>query len=296
MKGITKAKIVEQLRDLGVCEGDILFVAADLLRVGYFNKSADQTLKDWVEIFDELLGHNGTIVIPTYSPVFLRFFEKYDFIFSKESASNSGSLAKAYLNFAPGALRGDHPTNSCTSKGYYAKDIASVDGPDFLKYSPYAKVVELEGKNLMLGIVDERNSPFTFHYVQEKLGHTKTHPYSGLLETTYLNKNDEKVRYIVKELGGCTGGVHKTWGHHLAGNAVKFGTVGRSSSALVDAKKSAAILEKVMTKNPHFIKCNDRNCVSCYGRFRYNGLGVIPFYFKIIPKLLSKLYAKLKNS
>ena len=30
MKGITKAKIIEQLQDLGIRKGDILFVAADL--------------------------------------------------------------------------------------------------------------------------------------------------------------------------------------------------------------------------------------------------------------------------
>ena len=179
-----KQEIISQIRDLGLESGDTVFVSSDLLRVGYFNKNQETTLRDWVEIFEELLGDEGTIVVPTYSPSFLRYFQKYDFVFTPESDSNSGGLARAYIHHAPGAVRGKHPTNSCTSRGSYAELIAASDGPKFPKYNPYAKIVELGGKNLMLGTVDERNCPFTFHYVQELLGKTRRHPFSGFLETT----------------------------------------------------------------------------------------------------------------
>lgn len=289
MPRISKSQIIEQLQALGVDKGDTLFVAADLMKVGYFNCSTDQTLKDWVDIFEELLGGMGTIIVPTYSPSYFRFVQKYDFVFTTESETNSGSLAKAYLNFAPGALRGRHPTNSCTSRGLHAREIAASDGPEFPKYTPYAKVIELGGKNLMLGIVDERNCPFTYHHVQERLGHTKTHPLCGLMETTYINAAGEKKKYIVREVGGCTGGVHKAWGYHLAKEAVKIGNVGRSLSALVDARKSAEILHKIMIENPHLMKCDNRSCISCYGRFRYNGVGAVWFYARELPRLLGKV-------
>ena len=295
MSKILKHQIIEQLEDLGIRQGDTLFVAADLMRVGYFNSSIDQTLKDWIEIFDNLIGDKGTIVVPTYSPTYLRLIQKYDFIFTKDSISTSGSLAKAYLNFAPNALRGRHPSNSCTSKGYHSREIYDVDRPGNLKYSPYAKVIELGGKNLMLGIVDRKNCPFTYHHVQEILGHTKSHPFCGLLETKYINEEGEQKRYIVREVGGCTGGVHKTWGYHLDKGAVKFGMVGKSMSALVNAKKSVDVLTEVMTKNPHFIKCDNLNCISCYGRFRYNGFGVISFYVRSMNILLKKLLKRINN-
>lgn len=296
MARISRSQILEQLKDLGVNQGDTLFVSADLMRVGYFNGSAEKTLTDWIDIFDELLGDMGTIVVPTYSPSFIRLIQKYDFIFTKETETTSGSLAKAYLKFSPQALRGRHPTNSCTSKGYYADLISKVDGPEFLKYSPYAKVVALGGKSLMLGTVDQRNCPFTYHYVQEALGHTTSHPYSGFMETTYLNEMGEKTRFIVKELGGCTAGVHKTWGYHLDKGAVQFGTVGKSISALVDAKKSVEVLTKVMTDNPYFIKCDNHSCVSCYGRYRYNGMRVVAFYFRSVSVLVKKMFKRLNQS
>ena len=192
-----KQDIISQIRDLGLAKGDTVFVSSDLLRVGYFNKDQVTTLCDWIEIFDELLGDKGTIVVPTYSPSFLRFIQKYDFVFTAESDSDSGGLARAYIHHAKGAVRGRHPTNSCTSRGAHAETIAASDGPEFPKYNPYAKVVELGGKNLMLGTVDERNCPFTYHHVQELLGQTRGHPFSGFLED-HLHRRfrtEKKVYY-----------------------------------------------------------------------------------------------------
>ena len=283
-----KQDIIAQIRDLGLERGDTVFASSDLLRVGYFNKNQETTLCDWVEIFEELLGDEGTIVVPTYSPTFLRYFQKYDFVFTPDSDSVSGGLARAYIRHAQGAVRGRHPTNSCTSRGRHADLIAAADGPEFPKYSPYAKVVELGGKNLMLGTVDERNCPFTYHHVQENLGQTRGHPFSGLLETTYIDDSGNRKKYVMRELGGCTAGVHKSWGYHLAANAVRFGRVGRSLSALVDARKSAEVLQRVLVETPTLLKCDDYSCISCYGRFCYNRLGVLLYYPRQLPKLLFK--------
>jgi len=283
-----KQDIIAQIRDLGLEWGDTVFVSSDLLRVGYFNKNQETTLCDWVEIFEDLLGDEGTIVVPTYSPTFLRYFQKYDFVFTPDSDSVSGGLARAYIRHAQGAVRGRHPTNSCTSRGRHAELIAAADGPEFPKYSPYAKVVELGGKNLMLGTVDERNCPFTYHHVQENLGQTRGHPFSGLLETTYIDDSGNRKKYVMRELGGCTAGVHKSWGYHLAANAVRFGRVGRSLSALVDARKSAEVLQRVLVETPTLLKCDDYSCISCYGRFCYNRWGVLLYYPRQLPKLLSK--------
>lgn len=293
MPQISKLQIIEQIHGLGIEKGDTIFVSADLMKTGYFNKNAETTFRDWVDIFDEILGGDGTIVIPTYSPAFLRYFEKYDFVFTPESESNSGSLAKAFLNYAPDLIRGKHPTNSCASRGRHAAHIASMDGPDFPKYQPYAEVVKLGGKNLMLGTIDERNCPFTYHHVQESLGHTKSHPFCGLLETTYLDEGGEKKKYIVREIGGCTRGVHKSWGHHLAKSAVNFGMVGRHLSAVVDAQSSTEVLTKVMTETPHLMQCDDTTCISCRGRFRYNGWGVVAYYPQRVPALFRKVMGRV---
>jgi aminoglycoside 3-N-acetyltransferase len=278
MPKLTKQSITDELDSLGICRGDIVFVSSDLMRVGYFSVSAEKTMRDWLSIFDELLGPEGTIVVPTYSPSVIRFFQRSEFVYTRDTHSDSGSLANAYIGSQKAPERSLHPTNSCIALGRFAQDIVTAHTHESTAYFPYGKVIENGGKNLMLGTVDEKNCPMTFHYAQEVLGHTSTHPLCGLLETNYLDQIGEKRKFIVRELGGCTRGVHKTWGYHLSKNAVRFGMVGRSLSALVDTRKSLDIFLDLLESNPSIIRCDDYYCISCYGRFRYNGIGVGSFY------------------
>ncbi|WP_415890274.1 AAC(3) family N-acetyltransferase [Neptuniibacter sp. SY11_33] len=292
MGRINKATIKEQIKNLGLGCGDVVFVSSDLMRVGYYNESPQQTMQDWMDIFQDILGPDGTIVIPTYSPSVLRFIKKNEFIYTQDSISSSGSLANAYISKSDGAIRSLHPATSCIALGKYAQEVVAKHGPGASAYYPYSKVIELGGKNLMLGTVDEKNCPMPFHYAQEILGHTLTHPLSGFLETAYLNDDGEKTSYIVREIGGCTRGVHKTWGYHLANNAVSVGQVGRSLSALVDARKSYDIMLRVLKNNPGLIKCDDKYCISCYGRYRYNGVGVFPYYLRKLTKIIGRFKTK----
>lgn len=274
---VTKNKIVEQLRSLGVEKRDLLFVSSDLMKVGYFNKNQIQTMTDWIDIFAELLGPAGTIIIPSYTDIFPRFTRSNQTPFTPASYSNSGSLANAYIQFTENHIRSPHPVYSCVAVGPLAEELCSHT-VEAKAYDPYAVVIDNKGKNLMLGTIDEKNCPMPFHYAQQVLGHTKTHPLCGLFKASYIDGSNRQKDYIVREIGGCTRGVHKLWGRHLAKNAVQFGKVGRSLSGLVDASTSYRIMLDVLKNDPSEIKCSNKLCISCYGRLRYNGFGVLGFY------------------
>lgn len=271
-------KLVNDLRGLGLKRGDVVFLAADLLRVGYFNKSVEQTLRDWIAVFDEVLGPAGTVVMPSYTPVALRLFSRERFLFTRSARSDSGSLTNGYLQHATDLVRSIHPSNSCIARGPAAESILRGHDSGALAYLPYKRVVELGGKNLMLGTVDLKNAPITFHCAQELLGHTRHHPLSGLLETRYREDDGRERNFVVRELGGCTRGGHKAWGYHLEAQAVKFGNVGKGLSALVDTQKSLEIFLKISQSNPGLLRCDNKYCISCYGRYTYNGFGVFSFY------------------
>lgn len=280
MSRISKDQIKTELRRLGLAEGDLVFVSSDLMRVGYFNKDRDTTMRDWVEILLGAVGPTGTIVVPSYSPSHIRFVQRSDFVFSKDSASDAGNLATAFLSFADDAVRGAHPTSSCVAIGPLAQLVAGDHGVEDPAYKPYGRIIEQGGQNLMLGTVDTKNCPMSFHYAQQVLGHTRTHPLCGLLETRYRNEHGRIEKFIVREVGGCTRGVHQCWGYILAKNGVLLDRVGRSQSALVDTKIAFDVLKRVLEKNPGLIRCTNRDCISCYGRYRYNGARVVPFYVR----------------
>ena len=132
----------------------------------------------------------------------------------------------------------------------------------------------------MLGTVDTKNCPMPFHYAQQVLGHTRTHPLCGLLETKYEAESGGTATYIVREIGGCTRGVHNCWGYILARNGVSFGQVGKSTSALVDTGKAFEVFSKILVDTPSLIRCTNKDCISCYGRYRYNGMSVLLFYLR----------------
>ena len=168
----------------------------------------------------------------------------------------------------PNAVRSSHPIYSCIAVGPLAIELEKHTVQSGA-YDPYGLVIEHSGKNLMLGTIDEINCPMPFHFAQQTLGHTRTHPLKGVFKTSYLNKAGEVADHIMREIGGCTRGVHNIWGRHLAQKAVVFGQVGRSLSGLVDAAKSFAICVDVLRNQPGLIRCDNNLCLSCYGRYRY---------------------------
>jgi aminoglycoside 3-N-acetyltransferase len=284
---ISKEKILDQLKSLVVVDGDVIFVASDLMKVGYFKKSREETLRDWINIFRELLGSNGTIILPTYSEVSFRFGRASSDIFTKDSESTSGSLANAYIRLVPDAIRSSHPIYSCIGVGPLANELRKHTVQSNA-YDPYGIVIENGGKNLMLGTIDEVNCPITFHYAQQTLGHTITHPLRGFFKTSYIDATGNTRVQILRELGGCTRGVHNAWGRHLAKKAVVFGQVGRSLSGLVDASQSYKIFVDLLERQPELIRCDNDLCLSCYGRYCYNGAGVLAFYPRKICNLAAR--------
>lgn len=283
---ITKKKIIQDLKALGIQEGDLLFPSVDLFQTGYFNRSAKQTLIDWVEIFDTLLGPTGTFILPSYSPTFFRFNKDSKIVFTKSSKFSSGSLSRAFFEHSQ-IIRSRHPTQSCIGRGPLAEEILNDHGPESTSYFPYGEIIKLKGKNLMIG-THHSQSPMSFHYAQEVLGHTQSHPFAKLFQTYYYDKGFLKL-FTRNDYGGCTAGVPKTLDLHIRGNACKLGPVGNAEAAIFDTEKSFNILKKVLINQPSLIRCDNKLCISCYGRYKYNGFGVIPFYIRKAANLLKKI-------
>ncbi len=284
----SKDLILAGINRLGVGSDNVIFISADLLKVGYFNQTTEQTYKDWVEIFRSLIGSTGTLVIPAYSPTFSRFSKRKDMVFNIHAEPSAGALSLAVHRFGK-AQRSLHPTNSCFAIGPMADYILRGHDHTASSYLPYQRVLELRGKNLMLGTLDKRNSPMAFHLVQERLGHTRSHPSNGLRQTYFEDPLTGQVKLFTRrDVGGCTRGLYNLIGQHLIDNAMKIGIVGRGISACVDIHKSVQLTEQVLKKNPNLIRCDHMDCVSCYGRFVYNGFGVFKFWPKKIINIFSR--------
>lgn len=271
---VSKESIIKDIYRLGINHGDTIYVAADLLMVGFFEKNRENTLRIWVDILTEVVGSQGTIIVAAYTDSFLRFKKNKNIIFNRNTSPNSGSLSTAFFNDVR-SVRSKHPTHSLIGIGFNAHKI--LDGHDHhsLCYSPIGKIVELRGKYLMIGTVDKRNAPVTLHYAQECLGHTLHHPHSGLFQT-YFKDDQGKTRLFTRyDVGGCTRGGYNLYGSLIVNDAVKFGYIGKGKSAVIDIKKSFDLIIDILKKNRKLVRCDDLHCISCYGR-RYNNRLNVP--------------------
>jgi aminoglycoside 3-N-acetyltransferase len=282
---ITKEKIIEDLKYLGIQSGDVLFVTADLMNVGYFNKNRTTTLNDWFEIFSILLGEEGCFVVASYSKSFFRFKKTKDIIFNRYSITDSGALSSAMINLDY-AVRSTHPTNSCIGIGKNVSKYLDNHNSHARSYEVVNNIMKDGGKFLMLGTMDKKNAPQAMHLVQEHLGYTKFSPYKWLFQTYYLDENEEIRLYTKKDFGGCSAGGYKLFGPLIVNNAIKIGEVGNSTSSLMDATKSYKVIKDLLLRNKKFILCDNNYCTQCYGNPFYNGFGIISFYVNKLFRLI----------
>lgn len=282
---ITKEKLLSDLSALGVVEGDLIFVTANLGSVGYFARTRAETLRDWVSILLAAVGERGTVVVASYTPTFLKFKKDRSVVFSINATSNAGPIANAFLNDLR-SVRSDHPTNSYVGIGPLADAIMRDRDSADMSYTPIGRMVALGAKNLMLGTVDKHNAPMCFHYAQEQLGITKTEPFAGWTQTYVEREGAVRTLFTRNDVGGCSRGAHNLYGKLLACGAMRVGFVGNSTSALIDGQASLEIIREVLKMQRRLVLCEDRWCTSCYGRWSSVGFRVPWFYIGKVAKRL----------
>lgn len=163
---ITVRGIVDDLRALGVKEGDKLLVHSSLSAIGWVCGGAQAV----VQALLQTVGEVGTLVMPAQSgewsdpaewgnpPVPHEWIE----IIYKEMPAfdpaitptrGMGRIAELFRS-VPGTMRSDHPQVSFCTNGHMAEEIVSDHPltPQFGMDSPLGKLYSLSTKVLLLGV------------------------------------------------------------------------------------------------------------------------------------------------
>ena len=157
MKTVTKKDIVLGLRKLGLKAGDHILVHTAL---GSFGKVAGGA-ETVIDALLETVGVEGTVMVPTFGPP----SEVFD---PKKSATNLGSVPQAFWKRRK-AVRNRHPLASVAVIGEKAQWLVAGHESEVLAHgenTPYARLAELGGKILLLGVDQDRS---TFLHVAETL-------------------------------------------------------------------------------------------------------------------------------
>ena len=172
MKIIIKSDIVNVLKGIGLKSGDSVMVHTSLSQIGYVCGGA-QTV---IEALIEVVGEEGTIMMPTQSwknldpetgvhwdadeadwDIIRENWPAYDKAITP--TNTMGSVAEMFRSW-PGAIRSDHPARSVAAWGKNAAyltenhDLSNIFGEG----SPIAKLYELDGKVLLIGVGYDKNT------------------------------------------------------------------------------------------------------------------------------------------
>ncbi len=292
---ITTDTLKNDLKNLGIESGDVLFVTIDILKVGFFNKNRNTTLESWIQILLDLVGDNGAIIFASYTPVFFRFNKK-NIVFKRDAITTSGSLPNAVIKHEK-SIRSTHPTNSVVAIGETVRKLIEKHTPESMSYSIMGDLIQTPNtKFIMIGTIDKNNAPQAMHYVQEELGYTQLNLYKNLLQTYYIENGNKKL-FTKLDIGGCSSGGYKLFSYLLIENSINFGKVGNTTAAIMPAQKSYNVIKEVLQRNKKIVKCDNKKCLNCYGNPFYNGFGIIMYFilyfFRAINKIFKYLYKKI---
>ena len=172
MKAVTKADIVKELKAVGLEKDDVVMEHTSLKSMGYVCGGAQAIIEALIEV----VGENGTIMMPTQSWKNLdpetgvhwdADESEWDVIRENWPAYNKnitptntmGAVAEMFRSWQ-GSIRSDHPARSVAAWGKHAKyltenhDLSNIFGEG----SPVAKLYELNGKVLLLGVGYDKNT------------------------------------------------------------------------------------------------------------------------------------------
>jgi aminoglycoside 3-N-acetyltransferase len=159
---ITKSRMITDLRDLGIHEGQVVMLHASVRAVGWVVGGPDTVLQAILEV----IGPVGTLMMlvgwednpyhindwqPEKRKAYLEECPPFDPATSR--ANRRWGILTEYLRTWPGAQRSSHPEGSFAAVGAQARHIIE-DQPLNYGYgdgSPLAKLCEARGKVLMLG-------------------------------------------------------------------------------------------------------------------------------------------------
>lgn len=149
---VTREDIVASLREVGLRDGDGVFLHSSLSSFGEIRGGSATVL----QALDDVLGPEGLIAMPAFPLVggtqeYLSTNPVFDV---RNTASTMGSLTERFRT-SPGVVRSLHPTHSVAAKGPGAEELVAgheeAETP-FGEGTPFARMIERGMVQLWFGV------------------------------------------------------------------------------------------------------------------------------------------------
>lgn len=242
----TKTSLVHDLRGIGVCEGDILLVHSSLHAVGPVEGGADAV----IDALLEAVGTSGTLLMPGFQSGSEYIMASQGVCFdASETPSGCGFLTELFRK-RPGTIRSLSPTHSLTGQG--AKAGVILSGHERCNVtagwgSPFQKILELDGKILMLGTT--RHSNTMMHYLENTGGAPTL--CSNQFKTAVIDPAGRKTETMIyPHMPGLARDYPRAIDLLEKAGGLTRGKIGEAASELYSGRLLEKVVREALRKNP----------------------------------------------
>lgn len=164
---LTRGALAESLASCGLAPGDTVLVHSDLFAIGPVQGNQEDILPMYYDAFWDVLGKEGTLVVPAYFYDYGRWGTPYDS--QRSPVSRELGVFAQYVTNQAGALRSLNPIAALAAVGVGAQYISrGGTGSAFGSDSPWDRLFQSNGKMIFIG-VDLRAMTFV-HFVEHRVG------------------------------------------------------------------------------------------------------------------------------
>jgi len=283
-KTISGEELVRDFEKMGVQKGDVVLVRASLGAVGRIVGGAGT----FIDALLNAVGEEGTIVSLAFTGSSFLKKPKIEDAFNVNKKSYAGALPNAMLA-REDSYRSRHPMCSYVAIGKYAEEITAGHDETSPAYEPVRKVMELNGKNLLVGCVENSPGFTTAHLAEADLGMLKSLPiFSTSYSVYYENKKGEYLIYRRNDPGLCSNSFYKFYALYVKKGILGTGCIGDAYSIIAPAKKTYDIEYSKLRENKKFNICGSKSCFTCNAN-RWDRVVYIPLF------VARKLWGKMKR-
>lgn len=281
---VSVEKLVKDFKSLGIQDGDIILIRSALSAVGRISGGAEA----FIDALLKTVGRDGTIVSLAFTGATFMKRPKIEDAFNAKKKSYAGALPNAMLMHKY-AFRSRHPMCSYVAIGKYAEEITADHDENSLAYEPIRKIIELDGKNVLVGCVDNSPGFTTAHLAEADLGMLKRLPVFSGFSSVYYQRDDGTYAIFRRyDPGLCSHSFYKFYALYVKAGILRTGFIGNAFSILAPARKTYEIEYSTLNKNKKFNVCESKYCFTCNAN-RWDRIGYMPVF------ILRTIYKKLKT-
>ena len=149
---VTRKDVVRSLREVGLREGDGVFLHSSLSRLGHVEGGSETVL----EALEEVLGPDGLIAMPAFPLVggTLEYLSTDPVFDVRHTPSRMGALTERFRS-SPGVARSLHPSHSVAARGVGAEKLVEghAEAPTpFGEGTPFARMIERGMVQVWVGV------------------------------------------------------------------------------------------------------------------------------------------------